>query len=74
MKQTSRRMKRQRGNSMMEFAAVSWILVFLLAGMFEVGMSLFRALQASDLVRNAVVVLSMIRPRSKSSSAFGIGI
>src|SRR5271170_3025630 len=53
---TRRRLTRQRGNTMMEFAAVSWILVFLLAGVFDVGMSLFRALQASDLVRNAAVL------------------
>jgi len=41
---------------MLEFAAVSWILVFLLGGSFELGMTLVRALQASDLVRNANIL------------------
>jgi hypothetical protein len=41
---------------MLEFALVSWILVFLLAGAFEIGMTLVRSQQASDLIRNANIL------------------
>lgn len=48
--------KSRRGNMMLEFAAVAWILVLLLAGSFDVGMTLIRSLQASELVRNAAIL------------------
>jgi Flp pilus assembly protein TadG len=48
--------KRQSGNTMLEFAVVVWILLFLLAGSFDVGMTLIRSLQASELVRNASIL------------------
>lgn len=41
---------------MLEFAVVIWSLLFLLAGSFDVGMTLIRALQASELVANAGVL------------------
>ncbi len=47
---------RARGNMIVEFAAVAWILLFLLAGSFDVGMTLIRSLQASELVRNAAIL------------------
>jgi hypothetical protein len=47
---------KQRGNMMLEFAAVAWILIFLLAGSVDVGMALIRSLQASELVRNASIL------------------
>jgi Flp pilus assembly protein TadG len=56
MKITHQRRPRQRGNVMLEFAVVAWVLVMMLAGCFEVGMAYFRALQASDLVRNANIL------------------
>jgi hypothetical protein len=47
---------RERGSIFLEVAVVSWVLIFLLAGAFEVGMTLIRALQASDLIRNASIL------------------
>jgi len=47
---------RRAGNTMLEFAAVVWILLFLLAGSFDGGMAFIRALQASELVRNASIL------------------
>jgi hypothetical protein len=48
--------QRERGSMLLEFAIVSWVLVFMLAGSFEIGMTLIRSLQASDLVRNANIL------------------
>jgi len=45
--------RRRSGNTILEFAIVVWALLFLLAGSFDVGMTLIRSLQASELVRNA---------------------
>ncbi|HML17006.1 MAG TPA: TadE family protein [Bryobacteraceae bacterium] len=41
---------------LLEFAVVIWLLVFLLAGSFDVGMALIRSLQASQLVREANIL------------------
>lgn len=48
--------RKERGNSLLEFALVGWILLMLLAGSFDVGMALIRSLQASELVRNASIL------------------
>lgn len=50
------RQLRQGGSTMLEFAIVIWVLVLLLAGSFDVGMTLIRALQASELVREAGIL------------------
>lgn len=50
---SARSPRKRRGNMILEFAVVIWILLFLLAGSFDVGMTLIRSLQASELVRNA---------------------
>jgi hypothetical protein len=50
------RQLRQGGSTMLEFAVVIWVLVLLLAGSFDVGMTLIRALQASELVREAGIL------------------
>jgi hypothetical protein len=47
---------RQRGSTLLESAVVFWTLVILLAGSFDVGMTLIRALQASELVREAGIL------------------
>ncbi len=47
---------RQGGSTMLEFAVVVWVLVLLLAGSFDVGMTMIRALQASELVREAGIL------------------
>jgi hypothetical protein len=41
---------------MLEFAVVAWVLLFMLAGSFDIGMTLIRSLQASELVRNASIL------------------
>lgn len=51
-----RRGGRQSGNMMLEFAVVAWILVFLLAGCVDVGMTLIRSMQAAELVRSANIL------------------
>jgi hypothetical protein len=51
-----RRDRRQRGSFMMEFAIVIWTLLLMLAGAFEIGMTLIRAIQSSQVVRNANVL------------------
>jgi hypothetical protein len=50
------RQLRQGGSTMLEFAVVVWVLVLLLAGSFDLGMTLIRALQASELVREAGIL------------------
>jgi hypothetical protein len=50
---TRPRRVRQSGSTMLEFALVGTCLVLLLAGTFDVGMALIRALQASELVGEA---------------------
>jgi hypothetical protein len=51
-----RRYRRQRGSFLMEFSVVAWTLILMLAGAFELGMTLIRAIQASQVVRNANVL------------------
>lgn len=55
-RKTPSRRTGESGSVFLEFAVVSWILVFMLAGSFEVGMTLIRSLQASDLIRNASIL------------------
>jgi len=55
-RKAGRRAARQSGNMILEFALVTWVLVFLLAGAFDVGMTLIRSLQASTLVSNASIL------------------
>jgi len=54
--ENKRRRARQSGNMMLEFAVVSSTLLFLLAGSVDVGMSLIRSLQASEMVRDANIL------------------
>lgn len=52
-----RERKKRKGSSLMEFAIVAPFLVTALAGSFTIGMSMNRALQARQVVRNATVLL-----------------
>jgi hypothetical protein len=54
---SQRRQERQRGNVLVEFAMLFPFLVTMLAGAFTLGMSLTRAVQASQLCRNANVLM-----------------
>jgi Flp pilus assembly protein TadG len=49
--------KGERGSFLMEFALVAPLLVLMLAGTVEVGMALNRSLMASQVVRNANVLV-----------------
>ncbi len=71
----------QRGSTIVELALVTPFLMFLLTGSFTVGMSLNRAIQASNVVRNANVLMSRRVDLSKAEnqrmlirSASGLGM
>ena len=55
-RQTQPRTTRESGSMALEFVAVAWILLFMLAGTVDVGMTLVRSLQASELVRDANIL------------------
>lgn len=63
-----RRKQRQRGNVMMEFALIAPFLMVMLAGAFTLGMSLNRSIQASNVVRNANVLLAQRVDLSRSEN------
>lgn len=52
-----RERRKRKGSSMLEFALVAPFLVTTLAGSFTIGMSMNRALQARQVVRNANVLM-----------------
>jgi hypothetical protein len=56
MKNQRRRSARQGGNLILEGAIVVWCLLIMLAGTFDVSMTLIRSLQASELVREANIL------------------
>ena len=47
---------RQRGSFILETAIVSWVLLFMLMGAFQMGIMLTRAIQAGEVCRNANVL------------------
>jgi hypothetical protein len=47
---------RERGSFLMESALVSWTLLFMLMGCFQMGVMLIRAIQAGEVCRNANVL------------------
>ncbi len=47
---------RERGSFMLETALVSWTLLFMLMGAFQMGLMLVRALQAGEVCRNGNVL------------------
>ena len=57
---------------MLEFALVVSLLVPLFAGMFSIGMSLAKGLQASNVCRNAVVL--MVRSNTDPSSGLDLSL
>jgi hypothetical protein len=65
---SSRRQHGQRGNVMMEFALIAPFLMIMLAGAFTLGMSLNRSIQASNVVRNANVLLARRVDLSRSEN------
>ncbi|MBZ2184724.1 MAG: pilus assembly protein [Bryobacter sp.] len=77
---TSRKL-RQKGNTILEFALIAPFLMILLAGAFTLGMSLNLSIQASNVVRNANVLLARNIDLSNSEnqqllmrSAAGLGL
>lgn len=75
------RKKNQRGSVITEFALVTPFLMLLLAGAFTLGMSLNRSIQASNVLRNANVLMTRKVDLSKSEnqhmlirSSLGLGM
>ncbi len=67
--QANRRNRRsERGNVMLEFALVTPFIMMMLAGAFTLGMSLNRSIQASNVVRNANVLLARRVDLSKTEN------
>jgi hypothetical protein len=48
--------RRQKGSFLIEMAIVSWVLLYMLVGSFQMGMMLIRAIQAGEVCRNANVL------------------
>jgi len=48
--------RRQKGNFLIEMAIVSWVLLYMLIGSFQMGLMLVRAIQAGEICRNANVL------------------
>ena len=48
--------RRRKGSFLIEMALVSWLLIVMLAGSFQMGMMLIRAIQAGGLCRNGNVL------------------
>jgi hypothetical protein len=48
--------RRRRGSFLIEMAIVSWVLIYMLAGSFQMGLMLVRGIQAGGLCRNANVL------------------
>ncbi len=75
------RRRKQSGSTIVELALVTPFLMLLLTGSFTVGMSLNRAIQASNVLRNANVLMSRKVDLSRSEnqlmlirSASGLGM
>jgi hypothetical protein len=49
--------RRHKGTFVIEFAIVSWLLIVMLVGSFQMGMLLVRAIQAGGLCRNGNVLM-----------------
>lgn len=50
------RKRRHKGSFLLEMAIVSWILLYMLIGSFQMGLMLVRAIQAGEVCRNANVL------------------
>lgn len=48
--------RRQKGSFLLEMAIVSWVLIYMLVGTFQMGLMLVRAIQAGEVCRNANVL------------------
>lgn len=57
-----------RGSVILEFAIIAPLLMLLLAGSFTLGMSVNRAIQASNVNRNAIVLLTRKVDLSRSEN------
>jgi hypothetical protein len=49
--------RRRKGSFLIEMALVSWVLIYMLIGSFQMGMMLVRAIQAGGLCRNGNVLM-----------------
>ncbi len=65
---SAKRLRKQRGNVMVEFALVAPFLMAMLTGSFTMGMSLTKAVQASQLCRNANVLMVRAIDMSKTEN------
>ncbi len=49
--------RRRKGSFLIEMAIVSWVLLYMLIGSFQMGLMLVRAIQAAGLCRNGNVLM-----------------
>ena len=70
MKRRVQRQRRfgQRGSVILEFALISPFLMIMLAGTFTLGMSVNRSIQASNVNRNAIVLMARKVDLSRSEN------
>jgi len=66
--QSQRKMNRERGSFIVEFALVAPFIMMLLAGSFTVGMGLNRSIQCSQVCRNANALLARGVDLSKTNA------
>lgn len=48
--------RRQKGSFLIEMAIVSWVLIYMLVGSFQMGLMLVRAMQAGSVCRSGAVL------------------
>jgi hypothetical protein len=71
-KKHSKSRKRQAGNTIMEFAIVMVFLVPMFAGAFTIGMALTKAIQVSNVARDAAVL--MVRSNTDPESGLDLSV
>ena len=68
---STRKKRNARGNTIIEFAIVMAFLVPMLAGAFTIGMAVTKGIQASNVARDAVVL--MVRAVTDPNSGLDLG-
>lgn len=72
MRSQKRRTKHETGNTILEFAVVMAFLVPMMTGAFTIGMALTKAIQVSNVARDAVVL--MVRATEDPNSGLDLSL